>query len=110
MSTLAPIALSVVHILYAVYNALYAFFLRFGSYPQPLGASRRRIPNHLALLLTCDDDADDELAEETFTHTLYNTVRWCRLIGIQRLSIYDNRGACYASIRSLVLSLTQRSL
>lgn len=92
MAKLALLVLNIVHFFYAVYNAVCAFFQRFGSYPLPLSAPRQRIPSHLALLLTCDEDADDELAEEIFTHTVYNAVRWCRLVGIKRLSVYDTRG------------------
>jgi dehydrodolichyl diphosphate syntase complex subunit NUS1 len=92
MSLLALACLNTVHVVYAVYSAIYAFFLRFGHYPSPLGASRRRVPTHLALLLTCEDDADPEHIEEIYTHTLYNVARWCKLAGIGRLSVYDEQG------------------
>lgn len=69
--------------------------------PLPLQASRSRLPRHLAILLTVDPAAASKLAadtharerlEEAITETVESAVKWCRTLGIPRLTVYDREG------------------
>ncbi|KAL1739877.1 hypothetical protein HDZ31DRAFT_7443, partial [Schizophyllum fasciatum] len=69
--------------------------------PLPLQAPRTRLPKHLAIVLTVDSAASDTLRddvrarerlEDAIIETVESTVKWCRMLGVPRLTIYDREG------------------
>lgn len=92
MSLLATTCLILVHIVYALFNAVYALFARHAQSPHSLTAPRRRIPGHLSLLLTSDDGANEEDVRYVYERAVRDAMRWCRVVGIPRLSAYDAKG------------------
>jgi dehydrodolichyl diphosphate syntase complex subunit NUS1 len=63
--------------------------------PQPLEATRRRIPKHLAVVLVVDPNSSHEDLENLLIGTIVNLVGWCRTIGTQKLTVYDEYGMYY---------------
>lgn len=64
--------------------------------PQKLTAQRKQLPGHIALLLTYHDDtevAETEQFGQQLIANVENVVAWCRATGIQRLTLYDRKGA-----------------
>lgn len=60
--------------------------------PQPLTAKRAKLPSHLALLLVSSDELDTEATEKNFVESVLRAVGWCRIIGIEKLTVYDSQG------------------
>jgi len=81
-------------------HLLYSLVLAFSAWkknaaltaPNTLAAKRKRLPEHLALLLVADDTADSDLTEAALVQSAESAVRWCREAGIECLSIYDHQG------------------
>jgi dehydrodolichyl diphosphate syntase complex subunit NUS1 len=92
MGLLAVTCLGIIHVFYALYNAILALVIRHTHVPRPLKTKRRRIPSHLALILTSDDGANEEDVQYVYERAVRDLTRWCRSTGISRLSIYDPRG------------------
>lgn len=93
MNFLTRICLGLVHVAYALYNALYALFVRHVQHPYPLAKDRRRIPKHLALLLTSDDAANQDDVRYAYERAVRDVTRWCNIVGVSRLTAYDPRGS-----------------
>ncbi|KAJ7706226.1 hyphal tip protein, partial [Mycena rosella] len=60
--------------------------------PLPLEATRRRTPQHLALLLVPDSAHDLAVVRESLLESVRLTVDWCRAVGVQKLTLYDSEG------------------
>jgi dehydrodolichyl diphosphate syntase complex subunit NUS1 len=93
MSVIATTCLVLIHVVYAIYNAAYALLARHVHYPRLLTETRRRIPNHLGLLLTSDAGANEEDVRYVYERAVRDAMRWCRIVGISRLSAYDPQGS-----------------
>ncbi|KAI0348562.1 hypothetical protein BDW22DRAFT_1350799 [Trametopsis cervina] len=93
MSWLASIVLYLIHTFYAITNI--ATSLReqyFAREPLPLAAERKKVPNHLAILLASDVDTVSESFEQDILQNVEKVVEWCRQVGITRLTFYDRHG------------------
>ncbi|KAF8213090.1 hypothetical protein K438DRAFT_1803389 [Mycena galopus ATCC 62051] len=60
--------------------------------PLPLDVTRRRTPNHLALLLVLDSAHDPASTRDSVLETASRVVGWCRSAGIEKLTLYDSEG------------------
>jgi len=67
--------------------------------PQPLRASRRRLPKHLAVIFGdyYGDRSRSRMTSRTAElgdtiESVRRLVEWCRVIGIGVLSVYDQQG------------------
>jgi hypothetical protein len=63
--------------------------------PQPLRATRRKVPAHLAVTLSELRDPNkypDDLRDAL--ESVRRLVDWCRAIGIRTLSVFDKEGQC----------------
>jgi hypothetical protein len=94
MSWLARVTLSLLHLLYACIIRI--LYWRGTSSKH----TRTRIPSHLALLLIAEDfdDSAAESVQECLLQSLQCTAGWCRLAGIQKLTVYDRQGTIYIRI------------
>lgn len=86
--------LRVLHFIYAAVLAAKLFWKRHSSaVPQPLSASRRRIPKHLAIVFAVDPSLSEEVARGVLAESVVDAATWCRTIGIKKLTLYEERGA-----------------
>lgn len=60
--------------------------------PKPLEAHRSKIPNHLCLNLVANNDMPTEETENAFLQCLQSVAAWCRVLGIETLTVYDRHG------------------
>lgn len=89
----AALLLRALHLIYSSALFLCSCWRRLtGTYPQPLTATRRRIPKHLAILLVADLNPLSEVSEESLIHSVANAIGWCRTIGTEKLTVYDEHG------------------
>jgi dehydrodolichyl diphosphate syntase complex subunit NUS1 len=95
MGLLATFSLRALHIFYTLALFIYSSWKRLtGTSPQPLEATRRRIPKHLAVVLVIDPNSSEDI-EKSLISTIANVVGWCRIIGTQKLTIYEEHGMEY---------------
>ncbi|KAF7306889.1 DUF2235 domain-containing protein [Mycena indigotica] len=80
--------LSIVHFVYSFISLLISCWNY--STPSPLRTTRRRIPGHLALILV--PKVDSKSTRECMLETIARVVGWCRVIGVQKLTVYDSEG------------------
>lgn len=93
MALLATFWLRILHIFYSLILFVYSGCKRLtAASPQPLDAVRRRIPKHLAVVLVIDPNASSEDIEKSLTGTIVKLVGWCRVIGTQKLTVYEEHG------------------
>ncbi|KAJ6604609.1 hypothetical protein DFH09DRAFT_1123245 [Mycena vulgaris] len=93
MALLEYVLLRVVHSFYFLIALLSACWHRFlRTPPLPLQVTRRRTPQHLALLLVSDSAHGSAVIRESLLETVSRAVGWCRAVGIQKLSVYDSEG------------------
>jgi len=93
MSWLTTLALYLIHGLFSTLSLLASIPRRLRQKPpQPLNATRRQIPTHLALLLVPDEREDSEQLEGTLVDIALRVIKWCRVVGVNRLTIYDRQG------------------
>ena len=86
--------------LFHLFLNLYRFIscLRPRRAPQPLRASRRRLPRHLAVVFgdyygVNRSRMTHRAAEfEDTMESVRRLVEWCRVIGVGILSVYDKQG------------------
>lgn len=60
--------------------------------PLPLDASRSRLPRHLAVVFTVNTDLDHDVVQESLIANVSNIIDWCRSLGIQKLTVYEEHG------------------
>lgn len=94
MSWLASALLSLIHALYRLVLVFQSVF-RPATEPQPITAERSKLPQHLALALVPNPEADDEANEQYLLNSVEKVAGWCQLAGIRRLSVYDREGMCH---------------
>ncbi|KAJ7125624.1 hypothetical protein C8R43DRAFT_1029634 [Mycena crocata] len=93
MAVLEYVCLRVIHsfhFLIALFSACWHCF--HWTPPLPLQVTRRRTPHHLALLLVSDSVYGSDITQEFLLETVNRTVDWCRAVGIEKLTVYDNEG------------------
>jgi len=99
MALLAVFLLRALHILYTLGLFVCSYWKRLTrTSPQTLEARRRRIPKHLAILLVLDPNSSSEDLEKSLMGTVTNLVNWCRTIGIQKLTVYDEHGTLFLNL------------
>ncbi|KAF5313078.1 hypothetical protein D9619_003537 [Psilocybe cf. subviscida] len=103
MRVLFAVALHVVHFFYAIFLRVHSYYThRRAPLPQPLTAARHRIPKHLALVFVVDPTVTLREAQDALTESVLNAVEWCRTLGIQKLTVYEQKdmlSKCTESIR-----------
>lgn len=93
MASVANLSLRAIHFIYAFVIFVYSCWKRLTwTTPLPLTAARRRIPKHLALLLVTDSGDVQEDSEDIIIRSVLNAVAWCRVIGIEKLTVYEEHG------------------
>lgn len=60
--------------------------------PEPLQTARKRIPHHLAILFVVDPKSDAETTRTALIESTVRAVKWSRIIGVQKLSVYEKNG------------------
>lgn len=86
-------ALRLIHAIYVVAVSILTGIRRFKwKEPLPLTAHRSKVPAHLCLNLVASDELDPEDAEVAFLECLRRTVGWCKVVGIESLTVYDRDG------------------
>jgi dehydrodolichyl diphosphate syntase complex subunit NUS1 len=60
--------------------------------PKSLEAQRSKIPKHLCLNLVANNDMPAEETETAFLQCLQSVAAWCRVLGIETLTVYDRHG------------------
>ena len=102
MSWLATVLLYLLHALYKLVLVFKSLLARFSQEPLPLAFERSKIPQHLALSLVFNPDADEETNEKYMLNSVEKVAAWCQVAGIRRLTVYDHAGAFYSRyIRTL---------
>ncbi|KAH9936999.1 uncharacterized protein B0H18DRAFT_1150097 [Fomitopsis serialis] len=91
MSWLASFALAIFHALYWLVTTARRL-LTIADQPQPLNALRQKLPSHLALLLVAEHHRDSDATEQLMVESVEKAVTWCRVAGINRLTVYDREG------------------
>jgi dehydrodolichyl diphosphate syntase complex subunit NUS1 len=93
MALLATLSLRVLHIFYSLALLVYSSWKTLSAaYPLPLQATRRRIPKHLAVVIVVDPKSPWEDIEKSLIGTIVSVVGWCRIIGTQKLTVYEEHG------------------
>ncbi|KAJ7492662.1 hypothetical protein FB451DRAFT_542979 [Mycena latifolia] len=92
MALLESVFLRVLHSFYFLIALLSACWHRFHSTPPlPLQVTRRRTPQHLALLVL-DSPHDSAVIRDSLLESVSRTVGWCRAVGIPKLTLFDSEG------------------
>ncbi|KAI0082291.1 hypothetical protein K474DRAFT_1655664 [Panus rudis PR-1116 ss-1] len=97
MSWLTLSALYIIHVIYWVANTFSALRNSFVTAPRPIDAPRKQVPKHLALLFDLDTARPTDDLENLLIENVRRAVSWCRLSGINRLTVYDRKGLLLAS-------------
>jgi len=106
MSLLSSLLLRVLHFFYASALLLRSYWKSSTwTPPLPVKSSRRRIPQHLAILLVLPPHQSLTHVEDAIVQSVVNAVGWCRAAGIEKLTVYERTGlllGCTQSIREQV--------
>lgn len=95
MAVLAALLLHILHLTYSLYLLVCGCWKRLTwKTPNPLDSPRRRIPNHLAILLAIDTRTPSKHTEERIINCVIKLLAWCREVGIGKLTVYDEHGTC----------------
>jgi len=99
MRALYTFLLYVFHFIYSVVLAVHSFWKRHSdAAPQPLRATRQRIPRHLAIVFAVDRTVLKARAQDVLVESVVDAVSWCRAIGVKKLTVYEENGAsCLSS-------------
>lgn len=63
--------------------------------PRPLRTRRRKLPRHLAVMLRSEGSLGSKTIDlEDALESVKRLVAWCRVAGVQVLSVYDEAGTC----------------
>ena len=94
MALVVRFALCVLHFFYSLFLVVLSIRSRyFRPAPRLLSAKRGKIPSHLVLVLASQEpDLCVSEAQEAFLGCIEKVITWCRVAGIQRLSVYDRLG------------------
>ncbi|PFH54433.1 hypothetical protein AMATHDRAFT_134800 [Amanita thiersii Skay4041] len=109
MSCLSSVFLFLFHQFYSLCLSLHSYSrLLMWRQPALLDAPRKRIPNHLALLLVSDSSQPSEHAQDCMLQSVQRAVGWSQQVGIRKLTVYDQHGIlirCIPQIRERLASL-----
>ncbi|KDR84942.1 hypothetical protein GALMADRAFT_301911 [Galerina marginata CBS 339.88] len=90
MHVLFAFLLRVFHFIYSAIITARSFWKRYSAAaPQPLRAARQRVPKHLGIIFTVASSVSDEAAQSVLTESTVDAVSWCRTVGIQKLTVYE---------------------
>ncbi|KAF8065387.1 hypothetical protein FPV67DRAFT_182281 [Lyophyllum atratum] len=105
MAFTAALFLYALHSIYSLTVIWNSFWTRLAWTPQPsLHVSRRRIPQHLAIILVTDPSSKDPASGHCLVESVRNAVGWCRAAGIDKLTVYEEHGMilkCSQRIRDI---------
>ena len=94
MRMLFAFLLYAVHFIYILFIQLRSFWAHLSSMtPKPLLAPRRRIPKHLAVTFVVDPNVYSDTVKAALTESALKLVDWCQMIGIPKLTLYEEHGA-----------------
>ncbi|KAF8078668.1 hypothetical protein FPV67DRAFT_71058 [Lyophyllum atratum] len=103
MALIAAFCLYALHYIYSLAVQWHSFWKRYTwTPPQSLEAPRRRIPQHLAIVLVTHSTGDVFEAESCIVQSVINAAGWCRAAGIEKLTVYEEHGKllkCSQNIR-----------
>ncbi|KAH9944321.1 uncharacterized protein BXZ73DRAFT_87239 [Epithele typhae] len=92
MAWLAKLALAVLHCLYHLVLVLKSLASKTRKSPKLLTAQRSNVPRHLALALVPNPLDDEETNEKYMLDSVEKVAEWCQVVGIPRLTVYDQNG------------------
>ncbi|KAF8523075.1 hypothetical protein BU17DRAFT_44219 [Hysterangium stoloniferum] len=96
MNWVAHLILIIIHTVYGLKNLIFSFIPRRA--PRPLLVRRQKSPGHVALILVPDAENHDTRDEEAvLEECVERAVKWCKAVGIQRLSVYERDGESYGT-------------
>lgn len=98
MSVLASVTLAILHFLYRLVLIFRTLSFRLHKVPRPLVAERSNLPKHLALSIIPNEAADGETNEKYMLDSVEKVATWCQVVGIRRLTVYDQEGMSHDSI------------
>ncbi|KAJ7225554.1 hypothetical protein GGX14DRAFT_348856 [Mycena pura] len=108
MELLLCVLLRVVHWTNSIITLLTACWRSFRSTPPlPLRTTRRVIPRHLALLLVPDCVCDAAVTRKCLLESVRRTAGWCRVVGIEKLTVYDSQGLLVECADEIVSSTSE---
>jgi len=106
MPWLASLCLYILHALYSIIFSISSYWQHLlHRDPLPLISLRSRIPTHLAILLTASPECGPEDTENAYIESIKRASAWCREVGVNVLTVYDNDGvllSCSKNIRECV--------
>ncbi|KAF8642412.1 hypothetical protein AX16_009677 [Volvariella volvacea WC 439] len=88
---LAAFLLNTIHLVYSFTNLLLQYF-RPKPRPRPLTAPRNRLPNHLAILFITQSKSPSTSIQHALLKSVATYVSWCKVVGIPKLTVYDQHG------------------
>lgn len=93
MSLLSVFLLRVLHFIYTSALLLRSYWKSSTwTPPLPVEYTRRRIPQHLAILLVLPLHDSLTHVEDSVVQSVLNAVAWCRAAGITKLTVYERTG------------------
>ncbi|KAG8814017.1 hypothetical protein FRC17_001332 [Serendipita sp. 399] len=81
--------------LFHLFLALKRFFATLlpAKSPRPLRARRKKLPNHLAVLLSSEGNSGNTVTDgPEAIESVRRLAEWCRITGIEVLSVFDSAG------------------
>ncbi|KAL5534383.1 hypothetical protein ACEPAG_845 [Sanghuangporus baumii] len=106
MSWLAACGLSVLHFLHLIWTILTALlYYPFLANPLPLHGPRTKLPKNLALVLAIDGEKPTEEERNAIVKSVVCTARWCKVAGINGLSVYDRHNVVIKLSSKIKLAL-----
>lgn len=96
MRILFAFLLHTIHFIYILSTKARIFWEQLSSAtPKPLQAPRRQIPKHLAVVFIIDPSIYADTVQTTLIESALNIIEWCQATGIQKLTLYEEHGACH---------------
>lgn len=110
MKILLSCLLSVIHFIYSRVLAFRLYRQQQQHHnPQHLLANRKRLPKHLAIAFVLNQGRHNEQTKHAVVESVSNLVEWCRAVGIQKLTLYEENGALHVDLcRFLIPNLFTR--
>jgi len=104
--------LHVVHCIYYIYVLIRSFSKIFlnKTIPHRLDADRRRVPHHLALVFVLPKESHTFAVTGALIDSVERAVRWCQTAGIERLTVYDNKGLLVGTSQKICDRIVQHVL
>lgn len=96
MRVLFAFLLHTIHFIYILFIKARQFWKKLSlATPKPLRTPRTRIPKHLAVMFIIDPNIYADTVQTTLIESALKIVEWCQTVGIPKLTLYEEHGACH---------------